>query len=129
MRTALSTSETIAPISATRSWLLRDCLRKRRPNQMIGTTTIGTAISRPAVSLGASQNRMATPTIVVITLRSATETVVPTTISMSAVSAVIREEISLGLLASKKEGGRRSRFFCTERRISATTRSPSHETL
>jgi hypothetical protein len=47
---------------------------------------------------------------------------------MIAVSAVIREAISLGLFTSKKAGGRRSRLACTRRRMSATTRSPSHET-
>ena len=46
----------------------------------------------------------------------------------STVRSVIREEISFGLLVSKKDGGRRKRFCCTRRRMSATTRSPSHET-
>ena len=46
----------------------------------------------------------------VIRLRSATETVVPTTVSMIAVSEVIREEISFGLFTSKKLGARRSRL-------------------
>ena len=63
-----------------------------------------------------------------MTLRSATDSVVPTTCSMIAVSAVIRLEISLGLFSSKKEGDRRSKLSCTLRRISATTRSPSQLT-
>ena len=68
------------------------------------------------------------PPIPVIRLRSATETVVPTTCSMIAVSAVIRLLISFGLFSSKKLGGIRSRLVWTSRRMSATTRSPSHET-
>ena len=43
-------------------------------------------------------------------LRSATETVVPTTCSISAVSAVRREAISDGRFSSKKRGARRSRL-------------------
>ena len=86
-------------------------------------------MSSQAVSFGASQNSTATPMIAVSALRSATETVVPTTCSMRAVSEVMRLEISRGLFSSKKLGGMRSRFDCTARRISATTRSPSHETL
>ena len=61
-------------------------------------------------------------------LRSATETVEPTTISITAVSAVIREAISDGRFSSKKRGSSRSRLSCTAARMSATTRSPSIET-
>jgi hypothetical protein len=41
----------------------------------------------------------------------------------------MREEISLGLFSSKKPGASRNRFCCTARRMSATTRSPSHDTV
>jgi len=61
-------------------------------------------------------------------LRSATDTVVPTTCSITAVSEVIREAISEGLFSSKKPGARLSRLRCTASRISATTRSPSQLT-
>ena len=43
---------------------------------------------------------MAMPPMPVSVLRSATETVVPTTFSITAVSLVMRLEISLGLLTS-----------------------------
>ena len=56
-RTAPSTSAVIAPISATRSWLVRETLRSRRPNQTIGSTTSGIATISPAVSAGARKNR------------------------------------------------------------------------
>ena len=61
-------------------------------------------------------------------LRSAIETVLPTTWSISAVSEVSREAISDGRFSSKKRGVSVSRCACTEVRMSATTRSPSHET-
>ena len=61
-------------------------------------------------------------------LRSATETVVPTTCSMIVVSTVMREVISAGRFSSKKPGDRRSRLRCTASRMSATVRSPSQET-
>ena len=44
------------------------------------------------------------PPTAVIRLRSATETVVPTTCSINPVSDVIRDEISRGLFSSKKAG-------------------------
>ena len=69
------------------------------------------------------------PPKAVMALRSATETVVPTTCSIRAVSAVMRLEISFGLFSSKKLGACRSKFCCTARRMSATTRSPSQLTL
>ncbi len=52
------------------------------------------------VSPGTSQNRYAVPPIAMRRLRSATDTVVPTTCSISAVSLVIRLEISFGLFSS-----------------------------
>ncbi len=61
-------------------------------------------------------------------LRKATDTVVPTTCSTIAVSDVMREAISEGRFVSKKLGARPSRLRWTARRMSATTRSPSHET-
>ena len=91
---------TIAPISATRSWLVRETLRSRRPNSVIGTTIAGMISSRPMVSPGTSQNRYSVPPIAISALRNATETVVPTTCSISAVSLVMRLEISLGLFSS-----------------------------
>ena len=45
-----------------------------------------------------------------IELRSATETVVPTTCSMIVVSTVIREVISAGRFSSKKPGDMRSKL-------------------
>ena len=69
------------------------------------------------------------PPIAMSALRSATETVVPTTCSISAVSAVIREEISLGaVLLEEARATGAAGCVCTARRMSATTRSPSHET-
>ena len=59
---------------------------------------------------------------------SATETVEPTTISITAVSAVTREAISDGRFSSKKRGSSRSRLSCTAARTSAITFSPSIET-
>ena len=61
-------------------------------------------------------------------LRSATDTVEPTTISITAVSEVMREAISDGRFSSKKRGSSRSRLSCTAPRMSAITRSPSIET-
>ena len=57
-------------------------------------------ISRPSVSEGARKISSPIPPIAVSEFLSATETVVPTTFSMIAVSLVIRLEISLGLLTS-----------------------------
>jgi hypothetical protein len=62
------------------------------------------------------------------TLRSATETVDPTTVSITAVSVVMRDAISEGRFSSKNRGSRRSMFSCTSARMSATTRSPSIDT-
>ena len=61
-------------------------------------------------------------------LRSACETVDPTTISITAVSAVIREAISDGRFSSKKRGSSRSILSWSAMRMSETTRSPSRET-
>ena len=52
-----STSVTIAPISATRSWLVRETLRRRRPNSVIGITMAGISRNSPMVRPGTSQNR------------------------------------------------------------------------
>ena len=73
-------------------------------------------------------NKRMIPPVPIMKLRSATDTVVPTTCSIKVVSEVIRELISLGLFSSKNAGESRIRLLCTARRISATTRSPSHET-
>src|SRR3546814_6217115 len=62
------------------------------------------------------------------TLFRSIDTLVPTICSMIAVSAVIREEISLGLLVSKKLGDSVSRWRCTRRRISATIRRSEEHT-
>ena len=71
---------------------------------------------------------VATQPIPMTVLRSATETVVPTTCSIIVVSTVMREVISAGRFSSKKPGDMRNRLRCTARRISATVRSPSQET-
>ena len=55
--TAPSTSPTIAPMSATRSWLERETLRSRRPNQARGSTTTGMPITSPSVSVGTNAKR------------------------------------------------------------------------
>ena len=59
-------------------------------------------------------------------LRSAIETVEPTTCSICAVSDVSRLAISDGRFSSKKRGVSVSRWACTSVRMSATVRSPSH---
>ena len=88
----------------------------------------GTPSSIIPASLGDSANRMAMHAVPMTRLRSATDTVVPTTCSMIVVSTVMREVISAGRFSSKKPGDMRSRLRCTARRMSATVRSPSHET-
>ena len=75
------------------------------------------------------RNRIeATPPMPVSRLRSATDTVVPTAISICAVSAVSREAISDGRFSSNQPGSSRSRLRCTATRTSATVRSPSQDT-
>ena len=61
-------------------------------------------------------------------LRSATETVEPTTISITAVSEVTREAISDGRFSSKKRGSSRRRLSWTALLMSAITFSPSIDT-
>ncbi len=68
-----------------------------------------------------------TPPMPVSRLRSAIETVEPTTCSTSAVSEVSREAISDGRFSSNHFGGRRSRLRCTATRRSATVRSATQE--
>ena len=125
---APSTSVTIEPTSATRSWLSRLIFCKRAPKIAIGMMTSGMPTTRYIASCGASQNRYPTLKIAMMTLRSAIDRVEPTVCSMMAVSEVIRLEISLGLFVSKKDGDRRKRLACTACRMSATTRSPSQLT-
>src|SRR3546814_15697329 len=62
------------------------------------------------------------------TRRSSDLSVVPTTISTTAVSAVGREAISDGRFSSNQRGASRSRLRWTAIRTSATVRSPSHDT-
>ena len=100
-------------------------LRSRRPSNTIGTITSGMPSSRPASASAPARTGSRCRRSPITMLRSATETVVPTTFSITAVSAVIREAISEGRFSSKKRGARRSRLSCTSARMSATTRSPS----
>ncbi len=125
---APSTSLVTVPTSAMRSWLRREMARTWRATTAIGPTTSTAPATTKAASLGASANRMTTHTIASTRLRSMTETVVPTTCSMIVVSTVIREVISAGRFSSKKPGDRRSRLRWTARRMSATVRSPIHDT-
>ena len=111
-----------------RSWLARESLRTRRPNSAMGATTTGTISSTRAVSLklvSASMIRLPIPSSV---LRTAIDTLVPTTCSSSALSAVRREITSPVRACSKNAGDSSSRCANTSRRKSATTRSPSQDT-
>ena len=83
---------------------LVEMARSRRPRMMIGITTSGMPSSSMPASLGASTNRMTAQAMPMTRLRSATETVVPTTCSMIVVSTVIRLVISAGRFSSKKPG-------------------------
>ena len=94
----------------------------------MGPSSTGMPSSISPASLGARTNIVATQPTPMTRLRNATDTVVPTTCSMMVVSTVIREVISAGRFSSKKPGDMRSRFRCTASRMSATVRSPSHET-
>ncbi len=85
-------------------------------------------ITISAASLTDSVNRKISPPTIVKLERSATETVVPTTCSISVVSEVRREAISDGRFSSKKRGDSVSRLACTAMRRSATTRSPIQAT-
>ena len=111
-----------------RSWLLVDTARTRRPSTMIGPTISGMPSSIMPASFGDSTNRITRQAMPMTMLRSATDTVVPTTCSMIVVSTVSREVISAGRFSSKNPGDKRSKLRCTASRISATVRSPSHET-
>ncbi len=57
-------------------------------------------------------------------LRSAIDAELDTTCSITAVSDVSRDAISDGRFSSKKPGSSDSRWLWTDRRRSATTRSP-----
>ena len=94
----------------------------------IGTTTSSDAEQHQQRELGREREQDDDAGDPEDRLRSATETVVPTTCSMIVVSTVIRDVISAGRFSSKKPGERRSRLRCTARRMSATVRSPSQET-
>ncbi len=107
---APSTSLVTVPTSAMRSWLWVEIARTRRPRMTIGRTINGTPSSSRPASLGASANRMMAQAVPMTRLRSATDTVVPTTCSMIVVSTVMRLVISAGRFSSKKPGDSRSRL-------------------
>ena len=87
---ACSTSPALAALSAIRSWLSRLRRRTRRPSTRIGTTTSGTSSSVIAVSFSEVTISMIMPPNSSSTLRSAIETVEPTTVWMIEVSTVSR---------------------------------------
>ena len=95
---------------------------------MIGRMISGTPITIDKAIFGAKTNSRITPPIPVRPLRSATDTVVPTAPSISAVSEVSREATSDGRFSSNQRGASRNRLACTAMRMSATVRSPSHDT-
>ncbi len=128
VRAALRLSSTWAPTSATRSWLVRDSRRTRRPMKMIGPTTAGTKTMTIRASLGLVTTSMTKPPTSSSRLRMATEAEEPITTCKSVVSVVMRERMSPTRVVSKNAGSRVSTWAKTSLRISATTRSPSQET-
>jgi len=111
-----------------RSWLNRDSLRTRRPSTMIGTTASGTTSSASAVRRGLVISSIARPPTNISELRIATETVEPTTWSIKVVSDDSRLITSPVRAVSNQAGLSRTMCAKAALRISATTRSPSHET-
>ena len=126
---ALRISPAIAEASAIRSCESRDSLRTRRPNSTIGTTT---STSRPRMiddSLTLVKNSITRPPTNSSTLRSAIEMLVPTTAWINVVSVVMRDSTSPVCVVSKNSGLWLTTCAYTALRMSAVTRSPSHDTV
>ena len=99
-------------------------VRTQRPNRISGISTTNTAPTTSAASFGLVTNIRMNAPVSITRLRSATETVEPTTVWISVVSAVRRDSTSPVRVTSKKAGVRPSTLANTALRISATTRSP-----
>ena len=125
---AFKVSADWALASAIRSWLERESLRTRRPNNSIGTTTSGiTSAARPA-SLGLVTISSVVAPTKVTRLRTAIEAELPTTVCTSSVSVPRRDCSSPVRVDSKKPRSSPSRCEYRRCRMSATTRSPSRLT-
>jgi hypothetical protein len=96
---------------------------------MIGATTRGTPPTVSRLSLRLVVNSITSPPTSSSALRRAMDRLEPITFSIWVVSAVRREITSPVRPASNHAGGRVSRWSKTRRRMSAVTRSPSHDTL
>ena len=126
---ALRISPAMAEASAMRSCESRDSLRTRRPKTMMGTTT---RISKPMMmpaSLALVTNSITRPPRNSSTLRSAMEMLVPTTAWIRVVSVVMRDSTSPVCVVSKNWGLCVTTWRYTALRMSAVTRSPSHDTV
>ena len=89
---------------------------------------IGTTSKASAVSLSEVTAIIAVPPTTSRTLRMAIDAVEPTTTCSTDVSAVSRDRTSPVRVASKNCGDRRTTLANTALRMSAATRSPSHDT-
>ena len=128
VRISCSASSTYAPTSPMRSWLARASFFTRRPKRMIGATTTGTPASTSSVSLVLVIASITRPPTSSRRLRTAIDALDPTTVSSIAVSLVRRDITSPVRVTSNQPGGSRSRWSNTDRRRSAVTRSPIHDT-
>ena len=126
--TCRSDSPAWVPTSASRSWLLRDRRRTRRPRTRIGATTKGALTSTTKVSFGLDNTSNTTPPMNISRFLSAMETDEPITVCSKVVSVVMRLWISVGRFSSKKAGCSRMRCLNTASRMSALTRSPIQDT-
>ena len=78
------------PTSASRSWLLRDRRRTRRPISRMGAITNGAQITTIRDSLGLASTSSTMPPKNISTLRSAMDTEEPITVCSRVVSVVMR---------------------------------------
>ena len=127
--TALRISDAMALESARRSWLARDSLRTRRPNQAIGSTTSARITSTCAITSGLVQTSMARAPTPITALRRPIDSDEPTTVCTRVVSAVSRDSTSPVCVVSKNCGLCRSTWPYTALRRSALMRSPSQLTM
>ena len=114
--------------SATRSCESRDKRRTRRPSISSGPTISGIATTIIKVSVGLVATSSTSEPSSVSVERSEIEMPTPEIDCTSVVSAVRRDSTSPVRVTSKNVGSIRITFAYTALRMSATTRSPSHET-
>ena len=114
--------------SATRSCESRERRRTRRPSIKSGPTISGISTTIINVNLGLVATSITSEPMSVSAERSEIEMPTPEIDCTSVVSAVSRDSTSPVRVTSKNVGSMRMTFAYTALRMSATTRSPNHDT-